>query len=144
MAEVVCDSFELLAAEITNITVVNIYVHANTAPDYPALRTALASIPYFATRNVIVGGDFNHPRTRAELEQTVMAPLGLSPTHDPDFPAPTHFHQRQHKKTTRQGKQPPRPLGQGGWPLGPYGFMVFFPYRLTGGAMASERRAHVR
>lgn len=89
MAEVVCDSFELLAAEITNITVVNIYVHANTAPDYPALRTALASIPHFATRNVIVGGDFNHPRTRAELEQTVMAPLGLSPTHDPDFPAPT-------------------------------------------------------
>jgi hypothetical protein len=51
-------------------------------------------------------------------------------------------------KTTQEnyptGKTAPSATGPGGlapWALWFYGV---FPYRLTGGAMASERRAHVR
>jgi hypothetical protein len=87
--EVVCASFELMAAQITNLTVVNIYVHANHPPDYPALKDAIASIPGFSTASVLIGGDFNHPAHRQTLEHDVMAALGLSPAYDPHNPIPT-------------------------------------------------------
>jgi hypothetical protein len=87
--EVVCASFELMAAVITNVIVVNIYVHANTPPDYPALKDAIASTPGFGNANVLVGGDFNHPTRRQTLEHDVMAALGLSPAYDPNHPIPT-------------------------------------------------------
>ena len=87
--EVVCASFELMAAQITNIIVVNIYVHANHPPDYPALKDAIASIPGFDDASVLVGGDFNHPTHRQTLEHDVMAALGLSPAYDPDHLIPT-------------------------------------------------------
>ena len=87
--EEICASFELLAAQITNVLVVNIYVHANAIPDYPALFSALRAIPGFQTSNVVVGGDFNHPGSRHILETEVMAPLGLTPAYHPDAPIPT-------------------------------------------------------
>ena len=87
--EVICASFELMAAQITNIVVVNIYVHASHPPDYPALKRAIASIPGFSEANVVVGGDFNHPAHRQTLEHDVMAALGLSPAYDPNHPIPT-------------------------------------------------------
>ena len=87
--EVICDSFELMAAQITNIIVVNVYVHANHPPDYPALKDAIALIPGFSDASVLVGGDFNHPSRRQILEHDVMAALGLSLAYDPDKPIPT-------------------------------------------------------
>ena len=90
VSEVVNESFELLAAQICNTTVVNVYVHANVTPDYDALRSAIGGIPGFASRNVVVGGDFNHPHRRHTLETEVMMPLGLVPAYDPEHPPATH------------------------------------------------------
>jgi len=89
VAETVNESFELLAVSVANIIAVTVYVHAATAPDYPGLHTAIAAIPNFWTSNVVVGGDFNHPHRRTTLEREVMAPLGLTPTHDTTCPTPT-------------------------------------------------------
>ena len=87
--EVICDSFELLAVQITNIIVVNIYIHASTQPDYGALKDAIEGIPGFREANVLVAGDFNHPSRRRILEHDVMAALGLAPAYDPDHPIAT-------------------------------------------------------
>jgi len=43
--EAVCGSFELLATVVGNVVVVNIYVHASAAPDYPALKDAIEAVP---------------------------------------------------------------------------------------------------
>jgi len=56
--EAVCDSFELLATVIGNVIIVNTYVHASVAPDYPALKDAIEAIPGFIEANVLVTGDF--------------------------------------------------------------------------------------
>lgn len=87
--EHVCDSFEVLATSILNIIVVNIYVHASVSPDYNVLYDVLASIPGVHNSNVVVGGDFNHPKKYHHLVNEVMAPLGLEPSHDVDNPTPT-------------------------------------------------------
>lgn len=89
VSECVCESFELMAAAIAGIIVVNIYVHASCQPDYDGLRTAVESIPGVTDANVIIGGDFNHPQSRRVLEEEVMAPLGFSPAYDPDHPIHT-------------------------------------------------------
>ena len=87
--EVICTSFELMAAQVTDLIVVNVYVHANTPPDYPALKQAIESIPAFHDSSVLVAGDFNHPHRRRTLEHDVMAALGLTPAYDPEHPIPT-------------------------------------------------------
>lgn len=87
--EHVCPSFELLAATIINIIVVNIYVHTSVNPDYQQLCQVLTSIPGIHTSNVVVGGDFNHPRRCHDLISEVMEPLGLQASHDVNSPIPT-------------------------------------------------------
>lgn len=99
-AEAVQPSFEVLAGKVGNLTVVSVYVHCSYTPpglamqrfhhaDYGALRAALANVPDMATGNVVVGGDFNFPNCRHDLENQVMEPLGLMPAHDNDRPLPT-------------------------------------------------------
>jgi len=89
VAEVVCESFELLACSLANIIVVNIYVHASTEPNYDALYDAIESIPGLNSSNIILGGDFNHPQRRHHLERNIMAPLGFQPCYDASDPPAT-------------------------------------------------------
>jgi len=87
--EHVCESFEVLAATIINIVVINVYVHSSTNPDYPQLYEVLAAIPGIHSSSVVVGGDFNHPRRCQDLITEVMEPLGLQPSHDLNNLIPT-------------------------------------------------------
>jgi len=89
VAEIVCESFELLACRIASIIVVNIYVHASVDPDYDALYDAVQSVSNSNNNNIIIGGDFNHPQHRHFVERNIMAPLGFQPCYDTSQPPAT-------------------------------------------------------
>ena len=89
--EAVNASFELLAAQVGSVVFVSVYVHANHSPDYALLSQELLAIPGFSdpSRNFVVGGDWNHPTRRHQVETEVLFPLHLLPVHDPASPLPS-------------------------------------------------------
>jgi hypothetical protein len=100
--EVVKPAFEVLAGRVAGVTVVSVYMHCSTtdpqsgrlrpfsAPDIDGLVEALLSVPDLQspTSNVVVGGDFNFPASRPQLEEA-MASVGLHPVYDPQHPPAT-------------------------------------------------------
>ena len=107
--EAVKPAFELLAGTVAGITVASVYMHCSTtvsgsmsgvrqnfsSPDLEGLRAAIQAIPNFydPSSNVVIGGDFNFPKYRPQLE-AMMEEVGLEPVYNPDDPPMTWMNRR--------------------------------------------------